>query len=343
MTTKGKIVVTGGTGYIGSHTTVELIQQGYEVLIIDNLSNSEAFIVDRIEQISGVRPSFFEFDLLDQEKMDAFFNQNKDIQGVIHFAAAKAVGESVQIPLHYYRNNLVTMINLLEAMKKHQVVNFVFSSSCTVYGQPDQLPVTENAPVKPAESPYGYTKQVNEAILNDTIKSGANIKGIALRYFNPIGAHHSGLIGELPRGVPNNLMPFITQTAYGIREQLRVFGSDYSTPDGSCIRDYIHVVDLAKAHIVAIERLIKGTNKSNYEMFNIGTGNGFSVFEVIQSFERSTGKKLNYKVVDRRPGDIEQIWADTTIGNKELGWKAEKTLDEMTLSAWQWELNYRNK
>ncbi|MCK9208099.1 MAG: UDP-glucose 4-epimerase GalE [Salinivirgaceae bacterium] len=343
MTTKGKIVVTGGTGYIGSHTTVELIQQGYEVLIIDNLSNSEAFIVDRIEQISGVRPSFFEFDLLDQEKLDAFFSENKDIQGVIHFAAAKAVGESVQIPLHYYRNNLVTMINLLEAMKRHQVVNFVFSSSCTVYGQPDQLPVTENAPVKPAESPYGYTKQVNEAILNDTIKSGANIKGIALRYFNPIGAHHSGLIGELPRGVPNNLMPFITQTAYGIREQLRVFGSDYSTPDGSCIRDYIHVVDLAKAHIVAIERLIKGTNKSNYEMFNIGTGNGFSVFEVIQSFERSTGKKLNYKVVDRRPGDIEQIWADTTIGNKELGWKAEKTLDEMTLSAWQWELNYRNK
>ena len=338
MTTKGKIVVTGGTGYIGSHTTVELIQQGYEVLIIDNLSNSEAFIVDRIEQISGVRPSFFEFDLLDQEKMDAFFNQNKDIQGVIHFAAAKAVGESVQIPLHYYRNNLVTMINL-----KYGVANIVFSSSCTVYGQPDQLPVTENAPVKPAESPYGYTKQVNEAILNDTIKSGANIKGIALRYFNPIGAHHSGLIGELPRGVPNNLMPFITQTAYGIREQLRVFGSDYSTPDGSCIRDYIHVVDLAKAHIVAIERLIKGTNKSNYEMFNIGTGNGFSVFEVIQSFERSTGKKLNYKVVDRRPGDIEQIWADTTIGNKELGWKAEKTLDEMTLSAWQWELNYRNK
>lgn len=343
MINKGKIVVTGGTGYIGSHTTVELIGQGYEVLIIDNLSNSEAFIVDRIEQITGVRPKFFEFDLLDQDKLDAFFSQNKDIQGIIHFAAAKAVGESVQIPLHYYRNNLVTMINLLEAMKKHRIVNFVFSSSCTVYGQPDQLPVTENAPVKPAESPYGYTKQVNESILRDTIRSGGNIQGIALRYFNPIGAHPSGLIGELPRGIPSNLMPFITQTAFGLRQQLSVFGNDYNTPDGSCIRDYIHVVDLAKAHIIAIERLIHKKNKANYEMFNIGTGNGFSVFEVIQSFERSTGQKLNYKVVERRAGDIEQIWADTTIGNNELGWKAEKTLDEMTLSAWQWEVNYRKK
>ncbi len=341
MTAKGKILVTGGTGYIGSHTTVELIQQGYEVLIIDNLSNSEAFIIDRIEQITGVRPKFYEFDLLDQEKLDAFFIQNKDIQGIIHFAAAKAVGESVQIPLHYYRNNLVTMINLLEAMKKHQVKHFVFSSSCTVYGQPDQLPVTEHAPIKPAESPYGYTKQVNESILKDTIRAETTIQGIALRYFNPIGAHPSGLIGELPRGVPNNLMPFITQTAYGLRQQLSVYGNDYNTPDGSCIRDYIHVVDLAKAHIVAIERLIHKKNKAAYEMFNIGTGKGFSVFEVIKSFERSSGQKLNYKVVDRRAGDIEQIWADTTIGNNELGWKAEKSIDEMTLSAWQWELNYR--
>ncbi len=343
MNSKGKILVTGGTGFIGSHTTVELIQQGYEVVIIDNLSNSEAFVIDRIEQITGIRPKLFQFDLLDMERLDGFFSEHTDLAGVIHFAAAKAVGESVQIPLHYYRNNLVTMVNLLEVMVKYKIVNFVFSSSCTVYGQPDELPVTENAMVKPAESPYGYTKQVNENILKDLIRSGANIKGIALRYFNPIGAHHSGLIGELPRGVPSNLMPFITQTAYGIREQLSVYGDDYSTPDGSCIRDYIHVVDLAKAHIVAIERLIHGKNLNGYEMFNIGTGNGFSVFDVIKSFEKSTGKKLNYKVVARRAGDIEQIWADTSIANTVLGWKAEKTLDEMTLSAWQWEQKYRAK
>lgn len=341
MTTKGKILVTGGTGYIGSHTTVELINQGYEVLIIDNLSNSEAFIIERIEQITGVRPKFYEFDLLDAAKLDHCLQENQDIQGIIHFAAAKAVGESVQMPLHYYRNNLVPMLNLLEGMKQYQIENFVFSSSCTVYGQPDELPVTENAPIKPAESPYGYTKQVNENILKDTISSGATIHGIALRYFNPIGSHESGLIGELPRGVPNNLMPFITQTAFGIREQLSVFGTDYNTPDGSCIRDYIHVVDLAKAHIVAIERLIQKKNKQSYEVFNIGTGNGFSVLEVIHSFEKSTGKKLNYKIVGRRAGDIEQIWADTKIGNEVLGWKAEKTIDEMTISAWKWEQNYR--
>ena len=338
---KGKILVPGGTGYIGSHTTVELIEQGYEVVIIDNLSNSQEFIIDRIEQITDVRPKFYKLDLLDAESLDQCFAENTDIKGIIHFAAAKAVGESVQKPLYYYRNNLQTMINVLEAMIKYNLENFVFSSSCTVYGQPDELPVTENAPVKPAESPYGYTKQVNENILKDTIASGAKLKGIALRYFNPIGAHHSGLIGELPIGVPANLMPFITQTAYGIREQLSVFGDDYSTPDGSCIRDYIHVVDLAKAHIVAIERMIDGKNKEAYEMFNIGTGNGFSVFEVIKSFEKSTGIKLRYKVVPRRAGDIEQIWADTTIGNNELGWKAEKSIDEMTLSAWKWEQNYR--
>lgn len=338
---KKKILVTGGTGYIGSHTAVELIEQGYEVVIIDNLSNSDRIVVDRIAQITGVTPKFYEFDLLDAVALDHFFKENTDLVGIIHFAAAKAVGESVQIPLHYYRNNLVTMINLLEGMKKYGIENFVFSSSCTVYGQPDQLPVTEKAPVKAAESPYGYTKQVNENILKDTIASGAKIKGIALRYFNPIGAHASGLIGELPKGVPANLMPFITQTAYGIRQQLSVFGDDYNTPDGSCIRDYIHVVDLAKAHIVAIERMLNGKNKANYEMFNIGTGNGFSVFEVIKSFEASTGVKLNYKVVARRAGDIEQIWADTTIANNELGWKAVKTIDEMTQSAWQWEQNYR--
>nr|WP_320117609.1 UDP-glucose 4-epimerase GalE [uncultured Marinifilum sp.] len=338
---KGKILVTGGTGYIGSHTTVELINKGYEVVIIDNLSNSEARVVDSIEKITGTRPKFYEMDLLDQLKLDAFFAENNDLNGIIHFAAAKAVGESVNIPLHYYRNNLVTMLNLLEGMKKYEIENFVFSSSCTVYGQPDELPVTENAPVKPAESPYGYTKQVNENILKDTIASGAKIKGIALRYFNPIGAHHSGLIGELPIGVPANLMPFITQTAYGLREQLSVFGDDYDTPDGSCIRDYIHVVDLAKAHIIAIERMIDGRNDSSYEMFNIGTGNGFSVFEVIKSFEKTSGKKLNYVVAPRRAGDIVKIWADTTIGNTVLGWKAEKTLDEMTKSAWDWENNYR--
>lgn len=334
-------MVTGGTGFIGSHTTVELIEQGYEVIIIDNLSNSEAFIVDRIEEISGVRPEFLNFDLLDTEKLDAFFAANTDLKGIIHFAASKAVGESVQIPLHYYRNNLMGLVNLLDGMKKHDIQNIVFSSSCTVYGQPDELPVTENAPVKPAESPYGYTKQVNENILKDTVAAVPSIKGIALRYFNPIGAHASGLIGELPKGTPANLMPFITQTAYGLRKELSVFGSDYDTPDGSCIRDYIHVVDLAKAHIIAIERLIENKNESGYEMFNIGTGNGYSVLEVIQSFEKTSGLKLSYKLVDRRAGDIVQIWADTTIGNNVLGWKAGKSLDEMTSSAWAWEQNYR--
>jgi len=338
---KGKILVTGGTGYIGSHTAVELIEKGYEVIIIDNLSNSEIFIIDRIEKITGIRPKFYEFDLLNEKSLDDFFLANKDINGVIHFAAAKAVGESVQKPVFYYKNNLIGMLNLLNAMTKYQIENFVFSSSCTVYGQPDKLPVTENAPVKEAESPYGYTKQVCENILKDTINSEVSLKGIALRYFNPIGAHHSGLIGELPIGVPNNLLPFITQTAYGIREELSVFGNDYNTPDGSCIRDYIHVVDLAKAHIVAIERLVNGNNKSSYEMFNLGTGNGFSVLDVIKSFEKVSETKLNYKIVERRAGDIEKIWADTSFANDELGWKAEKDIDEMTLSAWKWEQNYR--
>ena len=341
MANKGKILVTGGTGYIGSHTCVELIEQGYEVLIIDNLSNSESFIVDRIEEISGVRPKFYQFDLLEADKVDTFFDENKDLKGIIHFAASKAVGESVKEPLMYYQNNLMGMVNLLQGMKRYGVKNIVFSSSCTVYGQPDSLPVNESAPVKPAESPYGYTKQVNENILKDTVAAVEHIQGIALRYFNPIGAHASGLIGELPKGVPANLMPFITQTAYGLREQLSVFGDDYETPDGSCIRDYIHVVDLAKAHIIAIERLIDGKNAEGYEVFNIGTGNGFSVFEVIKSFEKTTGVNLNYKVAPRRAGDIVQIWADTKIGNEVLGWKAEKTLDEMTSSAWKWEKNYR--
>lgn len=339
---KEKILVTGGTGYIGSHTVCELIGQGYQVVIVDNLSNSERFIVDRIEKITGVRPTFYEFDLKDVSKVEELFDKEKDIKGVIHFAASKAVGESVQKPLMYYRNNVVSLINLLEVMSKKGVSNIVFSSSCTVYGQPDVLPVDESAPIKPAESPYGYTKQVCESVLRDTIKAeNGNLQGIALRYFNPIGAHASGLIGELPRGVPNNLMPYITQTGYGIREQLSVFGNDYNTPDGSCIRDYIHVVDLAKAHIVAINRMITKKNKANFEFFNIGTGNGYSVFEVIKSFEKVSGLKLNYKVVGRREGDIEQIWANTTIANNELGWKAELTIDDMTLSAWKWEQFYR--
>ena len=343
MASKGKILVTGGTGYIGSITSTVLIEQGYDVIIVDNLANSEKENIDRIEKITGVRPEFHEFDLLEQDKVEKLFSANKDLLGVIHFAAAKAVGESVEKPMYYYRNNVTPMLNILESMQKNGVSNFVFSSSCTVYGQPDTLPVTEEAPMKPAESPYGYTKQVNENILKDAVRSGMNIKGIALRYFNPIGAHKTGTLGELPIGVPNNLMPFITQTAIGLRNQLSVFGEDYNTPDGSCIRDYIHVVDLAKAHIVAFERILKGKNKANYEIFNIGTGNGCSVFEVIKSFEKVSGTTLNFKVVDRRPGDIEQIWADTNFANNELGWKAELSLDEMTSSAWQWEQNYRNK
>lgn len=338
---KHKILVTGGVGYIGSHTTVELIEQGFEVIIIDNLSNSEASMIDRIEKITGVRPKLYVFDLLDKEKIEQCISEHTDIKGVIHFAAAKAVGESVEKPLFYYKNNVVTLIHLLETLTKHNIGNFVFSSSCTVYGQPDKLPVDETSPIKPAESPYGYTKQVNENLLKDMIKASAYLKGIALRYFNPIGAHHSGLIGELPIGVPNNLMPFITQTAYGIRKKLSVFGDDYPTPDGSCIRDYIHVVDLAKAHISALERLISNKNKEAFEVFNIGTGKGFSVFEVIQSFEKTSGLKLNYEVSKRRAGDITQIWADTYLANKELAWKAEQSIDDMTRSAWKWENNYR--
>lgn len=338
---KHKILVTGGVGYIGSHTSIELIKKGFEVIIIDNLSNSEASVIDRIEKITAVRPKLYIFDLLNKEKIEKCILENTDIQGVIHFAAAKAVGESVERPLFYYKNNVTTLINLLETLKKYKIGNFVFSSSCTVYGQPDKLPVDESSPIKPAESPYGYTKQINENLLKDTIKASTYLKGIALRYFNPIGAHHSGLIGELPIGIPNNLMPFITQTAYGIREKLSVFGDDYPTPDGSCIRDYIHVVDLAKAHISALERLIFNKNKEAFEVFNIGTGKGFSVFEVIKSFEKTSGLKLSYEVSKRRAGDITQIWADTHLANKELGWKAEQSIDDMTLSAWKWENSYR--
>ena len=333
---KNKILVTGGTGYIGSHTVVELINKGYEVSIIDDLSNSKIEVVDKIEKISGVRPDFHQFDLCDNERIKHFFNENK-VDAIIHFAAYKAVGESVEQPVKYYKNNVGGLANILEMMTEFNIQNLVFSSSCTVYGQPDVLPVTESSPVQHAISPYGFTKQINEEMIKDVAKSTDSFKGIALRYFNPIGAHDSGLIGELPIGVPNNLMPFITQTAIGLRNELSVFGDDYSTPDGSCIRDYIHVVDLAKAHISAVERLIKNTNKSNFETFNIGTGNGFSVLEVIKSFEKTSGEKLNYKIVGRREGDIEQIWADTSFSEKELGWKAELSIDEMTSSAWKWQ------
>lgn len=337
-----KILVTGGTGYIGSHTVVELQQSGFEVVIIDNLSNSSASVIESIEKITGTKPQLEVFDLIDREKTRLFFQNNKTIAGVIHFAASKAVGESVEKPLLYYRNNLDSLLNVLECMSESGIQNFVFSSSCTVYGQPDKLPVSESAPIKKAESPYGNTKQISEEIIFDTVKSTA-LKGICLRYFNPIGAHESSLIGELPIGIPNNLVPFITQTAIGLRQQISVFGNDYNTPDGTAIRDYIHVVDLAKAHVIALNRMIDGNMKKDFEIFNLGTGNGFSVLKIIQSFEKVSGLKLNYQIVGRREGDIEQVWADPTFSNNELGWKAEKGLDAMILSAWKWELALKDK
>lgn len=332
-----QILVTGGTGYIGSHTVVELQNAGYEVIIVDNLSNSGLEVLDGIEKITGIRPVFEQFDLIEMDKVDAFFVKYPKIEAIIHFAASKAVGESVSKPLLYYRNNLVSLINLLECQLKYEISNIVFSSSCTVYGQPDQLPVTENTPRKDAESPYGNTKRVNEDILFDTINANPQIKGIALRYFNPVGAHPSALIGELPLGVPANLVPFITQTAAGLRKEIMIFGDDYDTSDGSAVRDYINVVDLAKAHVIAVNRLIENKNKAGYEIFNLGTGNGVSVLEAVHAFEKSSGVKLNYKIVGRRAGDIEKIWADTTFANEELGWKAEKGLEETMLSAWIWE------
>jgi len=336
-----KILVTGGTGYIGSHTVVELQNAGYDVIIVDNLSNSNSNVLQNIEKITGIKPEFEKFDLADQKKTDEFFSRNSDIEAIIHFAASKAVGESVEKPLFYYRNNLVSLMNILDCQVKYDIKCVVFSSSCTVYGQPKKLPVTEKTPRKDAESPYGNTKRVSEDILSDTVKVHPNLKCIALRYFNPIGAHETALIGELPLGVPQNLVPFITQTAAGLRDELKVFGDDYNTPDGSAIRDYINVVDLAKAHVISIERLLNEKNKENYEVFNLGTGNGLSVLEVVKGFERATGEKLNYKIVGRRAGDVEQIWADTTYANEELGWKAEKGLDETLLSAWNWEKRVR--
>ena len=333
---KKKILVTGGTGYIGSHTVVELQQHGYEVIIVDDLSNSSIQVLDKIEKITGIRPEFEEFDLANEALTAGFFQRHLDLDGIIHFAAFKAVGESMVKPLDYYRNNLLSLINLLEGMKTCGIQNMVFSSSCTVYGQPDELPVTEQAPIKPAWSPYGNTKQMCEDILRFTTMAHP-IHAIALRYFNPTGAHPSALIGELPLGMPNNLVPFITQTAIGKRECLSVFGDDYDTPDGTAVRDYIHVVDLAKAHVIAVERMLNGKSKTDFEIFNLGTGDGYSVLEVIKAFERVSGEKLNYKIVARRPGDIEKVWADTTFANVELGWKAEQGINEMMDSAWKWE------
>ena len=337
-----KILVTGGLGFIGSHTVVELQNEGFEVVVVDNLSNSSRDVLDGIEAITGKRPIFEEFDLRDKPKVQAFFQKHDDIVGTIHFAASKAVGESVQEPLLYYENNLGVLVYILQELKKKGGASFIFSSSCTVYGQADELPITEDAPVKPAESPYGNTKQVGEEIIRDTCKVTPDLKAIALRYFNPIGAHPSAKIGELPLGVPQNLVPFITQTGIGLREQLSVFGDDYPTPDGTCIRDYIHVVDLAKAHVKALQRLLNAENESNYEVFNLGTGTGSSVLEVIHSFERVSGKKLNYKIVDKRAGDVIQAYADTAKANEVLGWKAKSTLDEAMKSAWEWEKKVRS-
>ena len=341
---KQTILVTGGTGFIGSHTTVELINAGYKVVIVDNLSNSKADVIDGIEQITGVRPAFEEVDCCDLQGMDKVFYKYPDIEGIIHFAASKAVGESVEKPLLYYRNNFVSLINLLDLMPKHGVKGIIFSSSCTVYGQPDpeNLPVTEDAPIKPAESPYGNTKQVNEEIIRDDINSGAPIKAILLRYFNPIGSHPTAIIGEMPNGVPMNLIPYVTQTAMGIREQLKVFGNDYDTPDGTCIRDYIYVVDLAKAHVKAMQRVLD-TESEKLEVFNIGTGKGVSTKEIVDAFEKSTGVKLNWAFAPRRAGDIEKVWANPDKANNVLGWKAETSLEDTLKSAWNWQVKLRER
>ena len=330
------ILVTGGLGFIGSHTVVELQQAGYEVVIIDNLYNSKIEVLDRIISITGIKPSYFNIDLRNKTAVKDFFNTNK-VDGIIHFAASKAVGESVKNPLLYYENNISTLVYLLQEMKEHQLSNFIFSSSCTVYGQADELPITENAPVKPAESPYGNTKQIGEEIIKESCKANG-LKAIALRYFNPIGAHETAIIGELPLGVPQNLIPFVTQTAAGIRKELSVFGDDYPTKDGTAVRDYIHVVDLAKAHIAALERLLNNGNKKDFEVFNVGTGTGSSVLEVIKTFEKVSNTTLNYKIVARREGDITSAYADTTLAKVELGWETEKTLEQALLAAWKWQL-----
>lgn len=344
MSTKGTILVTGGTGYIGSHTTVELIQAGYQVVSLDNLSNSNIHVLDGIEAITGTRPTFYQVDCNDESAIEEIFTRHPDIQGVIHFAASKAVGESVQKPLLYYRNNLLSLIVLLEAMQRHGTRGIVFSSSCTVYGQPEVLPVTEDAPVQEALSPYGNTKQINEEILRDVVYAGVPYKVIRLRYFNPIGAHPSALIGELPLGVPQNLIPYLTQTAAGIRQELSVFGDDYNTPDGSCIRDYINVVDLARAHVLAVDRILDEAKQSPaLETFNIGTGRGVSVLELIRTFEEVTGVPVPHKIVGRREGDIEQVWADPSLANNVLGWQAKESLADTLRSAWAWQVRLKEQ
>ena len=338
-----RILVTGGTGYIGSHTVVELQQAGYPVVIIDNLSNSNIEVLDGIERITGIRPDFVEADCTDFDALSKLFQQYPDIKGIINFAASKAVGESIEKPTLYYRNNLNTLINLLDLMPQNGVKGIVFSSSCTVYGEPDTNPVTEAAPIKDATSPYGNTKQICEEIIHDFVRSGAPIKSVVLRYFNPVGAHPTAEIGELPNGVPQNLVPYLTQTAIGIRKELSVFGDDYDTPDGSCIRDFINVVDLAKAHVIAVERMLQDKSLDNVETFNLGTGVGLSVKELIAAFERATGVKVPHKIVGRRAGDIEKVWADPKHANEVLGWKATETIDNTMRSAWAWQCKLRER
>lgn len=337
-----KILVTGGLGFIGSHTVVELQNEGFDVVVIDDLSNSSLDVLNGIEAITGKKPEFEKIDLREKQAVKNFFVKYPDVTGVIHFAASKAVGESVENPLLYYENNIGSLVYLLQELQKKQESHFIFSSSCTVYGQAEKMPITEEAPIQGAMSPYGNTKQIGEEIIKDVAKV-SGINSVLLRYFNPVGAHPSVNIGELPLGVPLNLVPFITQTAIGIREQLSVFGNDYQTTDGTCVRDYIHVVDLAKAHVTALQRLIDKKNAEKVEVFNLGTGKGNSVLEVINAFEKVSGQKLNYKIVDRRAGDVTEAYADTTKANNVLGWKAELSLDDALASAWKWEQKVRGK
>ncbi len=340
---KGRILVTGGTGYIGSHTTVELINSGYDVVIIDNLSNSNREVLEGIKSITGIMPDFVEADCTDLDALTGLFEKYPGIKGIINFAASKAVGESMQKPVLYYRNNLNTLMNLLDIMPDYGVKGLVFSSSCTVYGEPDVNPVTEKSPIKKATSPYGNTKQISEEIITDVINAGAPFKSIILRYFNPVGAHPSAEIGELPNGVPQNLIPYLTQTAIGIRKELSVFGNDYDTPDGSCIRDFINVVDLAKAHVIAIERMLNDKSDAPIEIFNLGTGKGLSVLQLIDAFERATEVKVPHKIVGRRSGDIEKVWADPSYANEVLGWKAETPIEDTMVSAWNWQKKLRER
>lgn len=340
---KPRILVTGGTGYIGSHTVVELQKAGYPVVIIDNLSNSNKDVLDGIERITGIRPDFVEADCTDMAAVRALFDKYPGIKGIINFAASKAVGESMHKPILYYRNNLNTLMNLLDMMAERDVKGIVFSSSCTVYGEPDVNPVTEQSPIKKATSPYGNTKQISEEIITDVINAGAPFKSVILRYFNPVGAHPSAEIGELPNGVPQNLIPYLTQTAIGIRKELSVFGNDYNTPDGSCIRDYIDVVDLAKAHVIAVERMLEDKSEDKIEIFNLGTGNGLSVLGLIDEFEKATGVKVPHKIVGRRAGDIEKMWADPSYANEVLGWKADTPIADTMRSAWAWQCKLRER